>query len=351
MIQKHNRIVSLNLPQMKVLFALWFFVLYLFSSACVAQDIHFSQFNASPLNINPAFTGSFDGDYRFMGNYRSQWSSVTIPYKTISLGADAHNFLQNENVGAGVLINNDKTGDSQLKTFHFMLSGSYKKSLDEDLKHQLIGGLQLGIAQKHIDYDDLQFDSQYDGYLFNSAASNNESFKNEGQLYPIINLGALWQYQNERTKANFGLSLYNVNSPKQSFFNKAQIKLDRRLNIHGGGQVPLSKKVELLPSLLYMKQGSFSEFMIGTFGKLILTNDAYHYQAIYLGTWLRTGDAGCLVAAMDYDNINVGFSYDLNYSDLREASSRKGGFEISFRYIIKDKPIGRVKYTICPDYI
>jgi len=32
------------------------------------QDIHFSQYNMSPLNLNPAFTGSFDGDYRAGGN-------------------------------------------------------------------------------------------------------------------------------------------------------------------------------------------------------------------------------------------------------------------------------------------
>jgi len=316
-----------------------------------AQDIHFSQFNASPLNINPALTGNFDGEYRIMGNYRSQWSSVTLPYKTFSLGTDAHNFLQNENIGAGVFINNDKTGDSRLKTFHFIISGSYKIMLDEDLKHQIIGGLQIGIAQKSIDYDDLKFDSQYNGFFFNPVASNNESFKNEGQTYPIINLGAMWQFQHERTAANFGMSLYNINSPKQSFFNRNQIKLDRRLNIHGAGQLPITDKIDLLPSLLFMKQGSFAEFMIGTFAKMVLNNDPYQYRAIYFGPWLRSGDAGCFVVAMDYNNVNVGFSYDLNYSDLIEASRRKGGFEISFRYIIKEKLIGRVKYTICPDFI
>ena len=32
---------------------------------CHSQDIHFSQFNLSPLNLNPAMTGAFKGDYRF----------------------------------------------------------------------------------------------------------------------------------------------------------------------------------------------------------------------------------------------------------------------------------------------
>ena len=50
---------------------LLFFVLLLFSGK--AQDIHFSQFNMSPGNLNPAFTGFFDGDVRGVANYRSQW--------------------------------------------------------------------------------------------------------------------------------------------------------------------------------------------------------------------------------------------------------------------------------------
>ena len=35
-----------------------------------AQDPHFSQFFASPLTLNPAFTGKFDGLFRVAGNYR-----------------------------------------------------------------------------------------------------------------------------------------------------------------------------------------------------------------------------------------------------------------------------------------
>ena len=53
-----------------------------------AQDIHFSQYNGSLLNLNPAFTGFFDGDYRVNGIFRSQWQSVPVPYKTVGFAAD-----------------------------------------------------------------------------------------------------------------------------------------------------------------------------------------------------------------------------------------------------------------------
>ena len=57
-------------------------------SPSFAQDIHFSQFNNSPLNLNPAQTGLFNGDWRFVGNLRNQWSSVPVPYRTFSLSTD-----------------------------------------------------------------------------------------------------------------------------------------------------------------------------------------------------------------------------------------------------------------------
>jgi hypothetical protein len=52
------------------------------------QDIHWSQYNDNPLFQNPGNTGNFNGDYRFVGNYRNQWRSVSIPFETIALSAE-----------------------------------------------------------------------------------------------------------------------------------------------------------------------------------------------------------------------------------------------------------------------
>ena len=65
------------------------FILFItLSNGITCQDIHFSQFNLAPLNLNPAMTGSFNGDYRFVGNLRNQWSSVTVPYKTFAFSVE-----------------------------------------------------------------------------------------------------------------------------------------------------------------------------------------------------------------------------------------------------------------------
>ncbi|HNA97235.1 MAG TPA: type IX secretion system membrane protein PorP/SprF, partial [Chitinophagaceae bacterium] len=41
-----------------------------------AQDPNFSQFFASPLTLNPALTGKFDGTFRVAGNFRNQWPTI-----------------------------------------------------------------------------------------------------------------------------------------------------------------------------------------------------------------------------------------------------------------------------------
>ncbi|MEO6037125.1 MAG: hypothetical protein ABIQ93_01850, partial [Saprospiraceae bacterium] len=51
----------------------------LFTLALSAQDIHFSQFANSPINLSPGLIGAFGGDVRFVANYRNQWRSGPIP--------------------------------------------------------------------------------------------------------------------------------------------------------------------------------------------------------------------------------------------------------------------------------
>src|SRR5436190_24180956 len=47
-----------------------------------AQDPNFSQFFVSPLTLNPALTGKFNGDVRVAGNYRDQWPEISKAYIT-----------------------------------------------------------------------------------------------------------------------------------------------------------------------------------------------------------------------------------------------------------------------------
>ena len=48
-----------------------------------AQDIHFSQFEETALQLNPSNAG-LQYETRVVVNYKSQWQSVNAPFKTFS---------------------------------------------------------------------------------------------------------------------------------------------------------------------------------------------------------------------------------------------------------------------------
>src|SRR5882724_11222554 len=106
-----------------------------------AQDANFSQFFASPLTLNPALTGKFDGVYRVAGNYRNQWPTINNAFRTYTASFDV-GILKNkipefDQFGIGFLGFADDAGNGVLKNNAFAVSLAYHKALDEDGFHQL----------------------------------------------------------------------------------------------------------------------------------------------------------------------------------------------------------------------
>lgn len=322
----------------------------IFFAPMTAQDIHFSQFWASPMNINPSLTGQFDGDYRFIGNQRTQWKSVTVPYMTVGLSADAHNVLDQEDLGAGLSFYYDQAGDSRFKTVHLNLSGSYTLHLDEDSLHHLALGVQTGMTNRNIDYTDLRFDNQYNGLFYDPSLAHNEIFARESRTYLNFNLGGTYYYiLGDRKSISAGFAFYNLTAPKQSFFNNDDILLDIRMNFHANAQLKLTDEMDLLPGLLFSKQGKMQELLVGSSVRYTLSNNPY--RALYAGLWVRNKDAGYLHLGMDYDDWNVGVSYDFNFSGLVPASNARGGLEISVIYILRNWAPPIQRHRVCPNFI
>ena len=58
-------------------------------------------------------------------------------------------------------------------------------------------------------------------------------------------------------------------------------------------------------------------------------------------------DAAILSARFDFNDMSLGFSYDINVSPLRAASNGQGAFEFSLQY----KILGNTKKSVyCPDF-
>jgi len=96
---------------------------YLFTTICLlaylslqAQDPRFAQFYTAPDQLNPALTGVYDGQFRFIANYRDQWASVLndVPFRTLSTHLDGKISIgRNDYLSIGVNGLRDIAGDSK----------------------------------------------------------------------------------------------------------------------------------------------------------------------------------------------------------------------------------------------
>ena len=324
-------------------------------SFALAQDLHYSQYTASPLNLNPALTGTFDGDFRLSANQRTQWASVTVPYKTMTGAFDMRLLGRSEKSGAlcgGLMVNQDQAGTSHLGLFQANASLSYTLRLDAAAHHFFGAGMQGGFAQKSINYNNLIFDEQYNGDAQDLSLPNGESFASNGFSYTDWNGGIHYAYRSSgRFRADVGAAYAHLNKPLQASFLGADAKvLAPRLSFHGGLSMPLSSGTSLMPSILFQQQGEFRELLFGSDVQFDLENKIGFQNNVFAGMHYRSTDALIVLTGMTYNNIRVGVSYDVNISGLKPASRNRGGFEFSLAYIFKK--VNRLSYKKpCPTYL
>lgn len=335
---------------MKIAKYIKLFLFLLCYSLVQGQDIHFSQFYNSPLTLNPANTGSFDGDYRFAGNYRNQWNAVTIPFATLSMTGDMNTAFGVKGLGLGAVFSHDNTGDSKFTTTVLNLGGSYRFDLGKDRFFTI--GAQSGVTNKTLSYDELTFDAQYNGFSFQQGLPSRENFSTNRQTFFNLHSGVRYEQKfDERNRFNLGLGLFNITKPTESYFNNQAIELDRRFVADASYQFDVSSEIDLIPTMFLMVQGAYFEYIVGAKGKYILSEAVGAKQAAYIGLFFRTKDAGFITAEYDYNNWHFGLSYDINLSTLRQASNGRGGIEFSAIYILKQLKMNSEKFKKCPDYL
>lgn len=168
----------------------------LFLGTSYAQDLHFSQYLTSPLNLNPALTGVMNEDLSHFHNYRNQWKSVSAePYRTISAAVDGTlppKRKTNDFFGLGLVVNSDKAGASQLSVNQANLSLSYNKMLVPGSGGMLSLGFQGGVGQRSMSYDGLTWDKQYNGVRYDPTLSSEESPIGSSLSYLDVSFGADW---------------------------------------------------------------------------------------------------------------------------------------------------------------
>jgi len=320
----------------------------LFAGFCLhakAQDPHFSQFFASPLTLNPALTGKFDGTVRAAGNYRNQWPAFNNVYTTYTASVDfrilKNSIPETDTWGVGILALKDQAGGDILTNTFVALSTSYHKSLDEDGFQQIGLGFQGTYGQKRLDQSKLFFADMLTPFGFTGVTQ--EIFYNENLDVNYFDLNAGVLYSGSTTGDNnfyFGASMYHINRPKESFMD-ASWSIGPRTTIHGGGYFPMSDVVTLHTSGIFQIQNKATETVVGAAVAGSIDPSSLNPSNVYLGAWYRFQDAVIPYLGLEFGGFRFGASYDINLSSLKSASQSRGGMEFSLIYINRPAEGGR----------
>ncbi len=329
------------------------FFAFSFLTKLGAQDLHFSQFQYSPLNLGPSEVGNMDADIRITALHRRQWASVTVPYQTFSLSVDGKlNAWKDyfKGLGAGLLINQDKAGDGALQTLQLTLALSYSLALTKDSIHFLHLGVNGGFVQKNLDINKLNFDNQFDGDNFIPQSPTGESFDRTNYTYADIGIAAGWSAHFTKTIWNAGIQFQHLNRADLSYYNSGKVRLPILTQMHIGSNFTFSENISFLPAVNFMMQDNFREVNVGMEAKLTMHNEAAKRYAVGLGLFYRTSDALIPMISLYYNKFRLGFSYDINISSLKKASNYKGGPEITLIYMAKKIKSNSQRRIICPLY-
>ena len=325
-----------------------FTILAVTSQKTQAQDLHFSQYFNAPLLVNPANTGfTPDGDYRIGVNYRTQWASISNPYKTFSAFGDVQLFgdrFENGWVGVGGALLRDVAGTGNLTSTRAFGSVAYHQALG--LGSLLSAGFNLGYVNKRIDFTKLTFDNQWNGKFFDISAPTGEPFVANQVNYFTLQAGINYAlFPTDDIYVNAGLSVSHINRPKENFFepNNTPSTIAPRYTGFLNGSFRASDAWIVNPNLYVSKMSTSYEVVGGVNAQRDLSGDGN--TQLILGAYYRVKDAVIPMVGFQQSGYKLTFSYDATTSSLGQYNNTRGAYEFS---IIKQGLINQNNGLKCP---
>ncbi|RME06005.1 MAG: type IX secretion system membrane protein PorP/SprF [Bacteroidetes bacterium] len=302
------------------------------------QDVHFSNFNYALAMVNPAQAGFFPGHYRWAGLYRSQWSSVPVDYQTLAGGFDMKlrpGFLRDGNLlGAGLFLFQDQAGDASLSNGMVAFQAAFHKLLNDELS--LSAGVHASLHHRKADASAVTWESQYNGDQFDPSLFSGESFSSQNGNYISAGAGLQLSYQHADTRSNYsiGLSSYHLNSPVFTFYDDTDVKIKQRINLLVLLTRQVNQTLDAHFNFLFSIQGPYREILTEGLLRKHFSLSAGNTIELFGGVGIRWQDAIYPKIGLKINNTEAGFSYDINFSEWKKASLRKGGPEFFIRHVL-----------------
>lgn len=307
---------------------LFYTLVLLFVLSAKGQDHLYSQFFNSPVYLNPALNGQFEGDFRMNLIYRNQYTSSgnNSTYETASVDYNIPQF----GGGIGLLYTRSSEGNAFLTTNNF--AGIYSYSVGSD-RYVLSFGLQAGLSNQSIDYSKLVFDDQIDsryGIIPGSVSAagaipfNSHYYFDAGAGINLVvgdfMIGGAAQHLNQPNTSLTG-------TPSKIPI-RATSYLSYRIDLNYDDNIDDDQKSYLIPSAVYYKQAGAQSASLGM---------EYKRKSVAAGLWYRTGGSdgpSAVVVSLVFDifvnrdtgeKFKLGVSHDvpvtgLNYSNTSGTS-------------------------------
>ncbi|MBM1107700.1 type IX secretion system membrane protein PorP/SprF [Aurantibacter crassamenti] len=268
------------------------------------QEPQYTQYQYNTMSVNPAYAGS-QGYASIIAVYRNQWVNIQGSPRTISLGVDTPFKLFS---GLGLSIARDELGPSDETYFN----ANYSHSLILNRKgHRLAFGLKGGGKYLSVDWSKGTFKDPDTAFQENIT----------GKFLPSVGAGIYFYTDN----AYLGLSTPNVLQGQRYDDIQETVDTDRIHLYFIGGYV-----FELNPSLSF-KPSTFVKYVNGAPLIFDVSANFLINKSIHLGASYRWDDSVSALLGFNISpNIQVGYSYDYNITNLTNYNA--GSHEIFIKY-------------------
>lgn len=331
-----------------------------------SQDIHFSQYYASPLTLNPALAGKFNGLYRITGIYRDQWRNLnpggSAIFMTPSVAVDfslLKNKLKTDALGIGIHAVNDI--DGEFEQYVVGLSLAYHKGLDPNNKYHLSLGLQGNYINDRLG---LNGETVFQDMIDNPSLAVSADFPNiattPDHLFDV-NAGLFFD-ANFSKKVTFyaGGTFFHLPRPQRDYISSDTVgtaETPWRWVAHGGLEFLLNDRFYIIPGALYQRtENENEEINFGvTFGYDFMQKRGKQ-MILFLGGWYRWDDAVIAKAGIDFQNFRISGAYDITLSQLKDdaqaapISKIPTAWEIAVSYFGNNKPVSDDLYLFNPRF-
>ncbi|WP_109831536.1 PorP/SprF family type IX secretion system membrane protein [Reichenbachiella versicolor] len=312
-----------------------------------SQEGQFSQYFASGSLMNPAFAGTVN-TINFNANFKQAGKPEQDTYQQLMQGTFTYPLrritTREEYFGSiGATFFSEKRGFQGLfRHQKVMLNGAYTLDLSELRNQMLVFGLQGGVVQQDLSSSAFRWGSQYNQYYGYDDTRSGEALSTSPVWYPVFNFGVIYStYDNDDLKIRdysftAGISADNLNSPNVALIDGDESKKPMLFKVFSSLQFPLGARFYGHPSAYALYSNGSTQLNVGMYiSTFVSTSRSNLGVELQTGAWYRVEDSFIALVGVKVEQIKVGFSVDMNATDLgleQDAGGNFSAYEVSLTY-------------------